>query len=89
MENFDIQKIKKYFPLVDKATDNNGLLTCIIAYLIVAVVVSVVMGILGIPVISWLIGTIASLWALIGILLGIFTWLGAQNGGNNQNNGEQ
>ena len=45
MENFDIQKIKKYFPLVDKATDNNGLITCIIAYIVVAFVVSLVMGI--------------------------------------------
>ncbi|MBQ6106508.1 MAG: hypothetical protein IJL03_11325 [Lachnospiraceae bacterium] len=89
MENFDIQKIKKYFPLVDKATDNNGLITCIIAYIVVAFVVSLVMGILGIPVISWLIGSLVDLWALIGIILGIVTWLGAQNGGNSNNNGNQ
>ncbi|MBO4324093.1 MAG: hypothetical protein J5845_01665 [Lachnospiraceae bacterium] len=89
MENFDLQKFKKYFPLVDKATDNNGLITCIIAYIIVAAVVSIVMGILGIPFISWLIGSLVDLWALIGIVLGIFTWLGAQNGGNNNSGNQQ
>ena len=38
MENFNLDSIKKFFPLTDKAVDGNGLLTCIICYIIVAAI---------------------------------------------------
>ena len=88
MDNFDLEKIKKFFPFTDKSTDTNGLITSLIVYIVVAFVVCLVFGILSIPILSWLVGTIAGLWALIGIILSIVTFLGAQNGGGN-NGGQQ
>ena len=88
MDNFDLEKIKKYFPFTDKSTDTNGLITSLIVYIVVAAIVCFVFGILSIPILSWLVGTIAGLWALIGIILSIVTFLGAQNGGGN-NGGQQ
>ena len=88
MDNFDLEKIKKYFPFTDKSTDTNGLITSLIVYIVVAAIVCFVFGILSIPILSWLVCTIAGLWALIGIILSILTFLGAQNGGGN-NGGQQ
>lgn len=88
MDNFNFDKIKKFFPFTDKATDTNGLITSLIVYVVVAAVVCAVFGILSIPFLSWLVCTVAGLWALIGIILSVVTFLGAQNGGGN-NGGQQ
>ncbi len=81
MENFSLDKIKKFFPLVDKAVDSTGLVTCIICYLIVAVIGGVLIGIL--PIVGPILGAILELWFVIGIVLAVFTFLKAQNGSGN------
>ncbi len=78
MENFSLDKIKKFFPLVDKAVDSTGLVTCIICYLIVAVIGGVIIKF--IPFVGWILGIILELWFIIGIVLAVYTFLKAQNG---------
>ena len=77
MENFNLDSIKKFFPLTDKAVDGNGLLTCIICYIIVAAI-------------GGILGALLELWFVIGICLAVYTFLQAQGGGsNNGGNGGQ
>ncbi|MCQ2422430.1 MAG: hypothetical protein MJ064_05485 [Lachnospiraceae bacterium] len=78
MENFSLDKIKKFFPLVDKAVDSTGLVTCIICYLIVAVIGGVIIKF--IPFVGWILGIILELWFIIGIVLAVYTFLKAQSG---------
>ncbi|MBO4362760.1 MAG: hypothetical protein J5912_00070 [Clostridia bacterium] len=88
MENFDLESIKKFFPLTDKAVDGNGLLTCIIAYIIVAAIGGILIGIVG-GFIGYILGSLLELWFVIGILLAVATFLKAQGGGSNNNGGQQ
>lgn len=81
MENFSLDKIKKFFPLVDKAVDSTGLVTCIICYLIVAVIGGVIIKF--IPFVGWILGIILELWFIIGIVLAVYTFLKAQSGSGN------
>ena len=88
MENFNLESIKKFFPLTDKAVDGNGLLTCIICYIIVAVIGGIIIKF--IPYVGWILGAILELWFVIGICLAVYTFLQAQGGGsNNGGNGGQ
>lgn len=88
MENFNLDSIKKFFPLTDKAVDGNGLLTCIICYIIVAAIGGILIGVVG-GFIGSLLGTIVELWFVIGICLAVLTFLKAQGGGSNNDGGQQ
>ena len=67
MDNFDLDSIKKFFPFTDKAVDVNGLLTCIIVYIIAAAIGGILIGF--VPIIGWILGTLLELWFVIGVLL--------------------
>lgn len=85
MENFNLDKIKKFFPLTDKATDSQGLITAIIAYVIVAVIGGLIIGF--IPIVGGILGALIELWFVIGILLSLYTYFTSQGSGSN--GGEQ
>ncbi len=88
MENFNLDSIKKFFPLTDKAVDGNGLLTCIICYIIVAAIGGILIAF--VPIIGGILGALLELWFVIGICLAVYTFLQAQGGGsNNGGNGGQ
>ena len=88
MENFDLESLKKFFPLTDKAIDGNGLLTCVICYIIVAAIGGILIGVVG-GFIGSLLGAIVELWFVIGICLAVLTFLKAQGGGSNNGGGQQ
>ena len=87
MENFDLESLKKFFPLTDKAVDGNGLLTCVICYIIVAAIGGILIAF--VPIIGGILGAIIELWFVIGICLAVLTFLKAQGGGSNNNGGQQ
>ena len=87
MENFDLEKIKKFFPLSDKAVDSQGLLTAVITYIIVAVIGGIIIKF--IPFVGWILGAIIELWFVVGILLCIYTFFNAQGGGSNNSGSDQ
>lgn len=87
MENFDLESLKKFFPLTDKAVDGNGLLTCVICYIIVAAIGGILIAF--VPIIGGILGAIIELWFVIGICLAVLTFLKAQGGGSNNGGGQQ
>ncbi|MBO7631099.1 MAG: hypothetical protein J6S78_02065 [Lachnospiraceae bacterium] len=87
MDNFDLDSIKKFFPFTDKAVDVNGLLTCIIVYIIAAAIGGILIGF--VPIIGWILGTLLELWFVIGVLLAIFTYLKANSGGSSNGGSQQ
>ncbi|MCR5465533.1 MAG: hypothetical protein K6F11_01645 [Lachnospiraceae bacterium] len=86
MDNFNPDLIKKIFPFVDRATDSSGLITCIVLYLLGAIIGGILIGF--VPIIGWILGPILELWFIIGIVLSVLTYLRANGGGSN-NGGEQ
>lgn len=86
MENFDLKKLKKLYPFVDKAVDNNGLITSIIILIVAAAIGGALIGF--VPILGWILGFVIELWFVIGLILSVMTYLNAQNGGPKDDNGD-
>lgn len=86
MENFDLKKLKKFYPFVDKAVDTNGLITSIVILIVAAAIGGALIGF--VPILGWILGVVIELWFVIGLILSVMTYLNAQNGGPKDDNGD-
>lgn len=86
MDNLDPSLIKKIFPLVDRATDSSGLITCIVLYVLAGIIGGILIGF--VPILGWILGPLLEIWMILGILLCVLTYLRANNGGSSSG-GEQ
>jgi len=74
-----METLKKIFPLSFMAKDNNGFVVNLVIYVVVGVVAGLILGLLGkIPLIGFLfslIGSLISLYVVIGIVLAVLDFL--------------
>ena len=75
-----LKNLKKYFPEIAKKIDVKSLVIAIVIYVVASAIIGTVAGLLGwIPVIGWIldiIGTLAGIYCLGGIILAVLDYLG-------------
>ena len=72
--------IKKLFPYSFGAKDAKELLIKIVTYLVVGLVVGLICWVVGLipilgPIVAWLVGSVVSLYNLVGIVLAVLDYL--------------